>query len=110
MVRRGVRIPAFSEFPIINVVHPAYHAFPKGGHGNFAASGNRRFNCILVFANSAGYVIAAESLVVFLNFELDLFHTNFDSSSGGASNDRAQGAGSCLLLLGFSILLGCRHY
>ncbi len=44
------RIPAFSEFPIISVVHPAYQAFPNGGHGNFAASGNLRFNCVLVFA------------------------------------------------------------
>jgi hypothetical protein len=43
-------MPAFREFPIINVVHPAYQAFPNGGHGSFAASGNLRFNCVLVFA------------------------------------------------------------
>jgi hypothetical protein len=45
-----VLMPAFSEFPIINVVHPAYQALPNGGHGSFAASGNLRFNCVLVFA------------------------------------------------------------
>jgi hypothetical protein len=44
------RIPAFKEFPIMSVVHPAYHAFPKGGHGSFAESANRRFNCVRVFA------------------------------------------------------------
>lgn len=43
-------MPAFREFPIISVVHPAYHALPNGGHGNFPASGNLRFNCVLVFA------------------------------------------------------------
>lgn len=34
---RGVhaRIPALSEFPIISVVHPAYHWRPNGGHGSF---------------------------------------------------------------------------
>jgi hypothetical protein len=35
---------------MINVVHPAYQAFPNGGHGSFAASGSLRFNCVLVFA------------------------------------------------------------
>jgi hypothetical protein len=45
-----VLMPAFSEFPIINVVQPAYQAFPNGGHGNFPASGSLRFNCVLVFA------------------------------------------------------------
>lgn len=43
-------MPAFREFPIISVVHPAYHALPNGGHGSFPASGNLRFNCVLVFA------------------------------------------------------------
>jgi hypothetical protein len=28
-------IPALSEFPIISVVHPAYHWLPNGGHGSF---------------------------------------------------------------------------
>ena len=47
-------MPAFRELPMINVVHPAYHAFPNGGQGSFAASGNLRFNCVLVFATMAG--------------------------------------------------------
>jgi len=46
------RMPAFNEFPIINVEHPAYHDLPNGGHGNFPASGNLRFNCDLVFATA----------------------------------------------------------
>lgn len=49
-----IRIPAFKLFPIISVVHPAYHALPNGGHGSFAPAANLRFNCVLVFANSAG--------------------------------------------------------
>jgi hypothetical protein len=52
------RIPAFSELPMIKVVHPAYHCRPNGGHGSFLESGNRRLSCVRVFANSAGYVIA----------------------------------------------------
>lgn len=43
-------MPAFSELPMISVVHPAYQAFPNGGQGSFFASPNRRFNCVLVFA------------------------------------------------------------
>lgn len=43
-------IPAFNEFPIINVVHPAYHALPNGGQPSFLPSGNRRLSCVLVFA------------------------------------------------------------
>ena len=60
---------------MIKVVHPAYHAFPNGGHPSFCPSGKRRLSCVLVFAtegdcqsgfastdssntHSAGYVIA----------------------------------------------------
>ena len=43
-------MPAFNEFPVINVVQPAYHCAPKGGQGSFRALGNRRFNCMRVFA------------------------------------------------------------
>jgi len=35
---------------MINVVHPAYQAFPNGGHGSFPESPNRRFNWVRVFA------------------------------------------------------------
>ena len=45
-----VRIPAFSEFPIISVVHPAYHALPNGGQPSFCPSGNRRLSWERVFA------------------------------------------------------------
>lgn len=48
-----VLIPAFNEFPIMSVVHPAYQALPNGGHGSFAESANLRFNCVLVFATIA---------------------------------------------------------
>lgn len=47
---RCVRMPAFAEFPMINVVHPAYHCFPNGGQGSFWPSGRRRLSCVLVFA------------------------------------------------------------
>ena len=45
-----LRIPAFNEFPTISVVHPAYHCLPKGGQGNFFASGSCLLSCIRVFA------------------------------------------------------------
>ena len=45
-----VRIPAFSEFPITSVVHPAYHARPNGGQGSFLPSASRRFSCVRVLA------------------------------------------------------------
>ena len=51
------RIPALNELPMINVVQPAYHCRPNGGHGSFLESGNRRLSCMRVFANSAGYVM-----------------------------------------------------
>ena len=79
-IQVSVRIPALSELPMIKVVHPAYHAFPKGGHPSFWPSGNRRLSCVRVFAtastsvndsvsgtrktidiHSAGYVIALGS-------------------------------------------------
>lgn len=47
-----VRIPAFSEFPMISVVHPAYHALPNGGHPSFLPSGSRRLSCVRVFATT----------------------------------------------------------
>jgi len=40
----NILIPAFKEFPIISVVHPAYQAFPNGGHGSFPASGSLRLS------------------------------------------------------------------
>ena len=43
-------IPAFKEFPIIKVVHPAYQALPNGGHPSFFPSGSRRLSCDLVLA------------------------------------------------------------
>lgn len=51
-----VRMPAFSEFPIISVVHPAYHALPNGGQPNFLPSGNRRLSCVRVFATAHSLV------------------------------------------------------
>ena len=41
---RLVRIPALREFPMIKVVHPAYHAFPNGGHPSLCPSGKRRLS------------------------------------------------------------------
>jgi hypothetical protein len=38
---KNVRMPALREFPIINVVHPAYHWEPNGGQGSFCEFGNR---------------------------------------------------------------------
>lgn len=38
------RMPAFKEFPTISVVHPAYHALPKGGYPSFCPSGNLRLS------------------------------------------------------------------
>lgn len=61
------------ELPIIRVVHPAYHSGPNlglggvrgvvwvggGGYqGSFFPSASLLLSCVLVFANSAGYVIA----------------------------------------------------
>jgi hypothetical protein len=43
-------MPAFSELPMIKVVQPAYHCFPKGGHGSFFPSANLRLSCDRVFA------------------------------------------------------------
>lgn len=48
----SIRIPAFNEFPIISVVHPAYHCFPNGGQGSFCPSGNRRLSCERVLATA----------------------------------------------------------
>lgn len=45
-------MPALAEFPIIKVVHPAYHCFPNGGHGSFCPSARRRLSCVLVFATA----------------------------------------------------------
>ena len=45
-----LRMPAFNEFPTISVVHPAYHCLPKGGQGNFFASGSCLLSWIRVFA------------------------------------------------------------
>ena len=56
--KKHILIPAFNEFPIISVVHPAYQALPNFGHGSFPLSGNLLFSCVRVFANSNGYVIA----------------------------------------------------
>lgn len=44
------RIPAFSELPMIKVVHPAYHCRPNGGHGSFCPAARRRLSCVLVLA------------------------------------------------------------
>lgn len=44
------RMPAFNELPMISVVHPAYHCFPKGGHGSFLPSANLRLSWDRVFA------------------------------------------------------------
>ena len=46
-------MPALSELPIISVVHPAYHALPKGGQPSFCPSGNRRLSWVRVFATGA---------------------------------------------------------
>jgi hypothetical protein len=43
-------IPAFNEFPMIKVVHPAYHCLPNGGHGSFLPSANLRLSWDRVFA------------------------------------------------------------
>jgi len=45
-------MPAFIEFPIIRVVHPAYQAEPNGGQGSFLLSGSLRLSCDLVFATA----------------------------------------------------------
>ncbi len=37
---------------MIKVVHPAYHAFPNGGHPSFWPSGNRLLSWVLVFATA----------------------------------------------------------
>ena len=47
---RLIRMPALREFPMIKVVHPAYHAFPNGGHPSFCPSGKRRLSWVRVFA------------------------------------------------------------
>lgn len=46
----NLRMPALAEFPMISVVHPAYHWLPNGGHGNFLPSGNLRLSCVRVLA------------------------------------------------------------
>src|ERR1700748_2403793 len=51
------RMPAFNEFPMISVVHPAYHCLPNGGHGSFLESGNLRLSCVRGFADSAADVM-----------------------------------------------------
>lgn len=38
---------------MIKVVHPAYHALPKGGHPSFCPSGNRRLSCVRVLATKS---------------------------------------------------------
>jgi hypothetical protein len=43
-------MPAFNELPIINVVHPAYHCLPNGGHGSFFPSANLWLSWDRVFA------------------------------------------------------------
>ena len=43
-------MPAFNEFPMISVVHPAYHCLPNGGHGSFWPSANLRLSWDRVFA------------------------------------------------------------
>lgn len=35
---------------MINVVHPAYHCAPNGGHGSFCPAPKFRFNCDRVLA------------------------------------------------------------
>lgn len=35
---------------MINVVHPAYHCRPNGGHGSFCPAANLRLSCVLVLA------------------------------------------------------------
>jgi hypothetical protein len=72
-----VRIPAFSELPMINVVHPAYHAFPKGGQGNFPASGNLRFNCVLVLATVVLHQRCARNLPQSLLLASTLLQASF---------------------------------
>ena len=54
------RIPALREFPMINVVHPAYHCFPNGGHGSFWPSARRRLSWVRVFATRDGWVLVGE--------------------------------------------------
>jgi hypothetical protein len=64
-----IRIPAFNEFPIMSVVHPAYHAFPNGGQGSFFASGNLRLSCVRVFATAyhISYVFSGSLFRLSLN-------------------------------------------
>lgn len=57
-----VRIPAFREFPTINVVHPAYQALPNGGHGSFFPSGRRRLSCDRVFATRPQRALVSQTL------------------------------------------------
>lgn len=62
--RENVRIPALAEFPIMSVVHPAYHCGPNGGHGSFLPSASRRFSCVLVLATvpSSGRTVSSAFL------------------------------------------------
>jgi hypothetical protein len=53
-------MPAFKEFPIINVVQPAYHCLPNGGHGSFFPSGKRLLSCVLVLATIGALGILAQ--------------------------------------------------
>ena len=48
--RRCVRMPALSEFPMINVVQPAYHWDPNGGQGSFLPLGRCLLSWDRVFA------------------------------------------------------------
>jgi hypothetical protein len=47
-------MPALAELPMINVVHPAYHCLPNGGHGSFCPSANLRLSCVRVLATVSG--------------------------------------------------------
>lgn len=46
-------MPALAELPMINVVHPAYHCLPNGGHGSFWPAANLRLSCVRVLATAA---------------------------------------------------------
>ena len=76
---------------MIKVVHPAYQAFPKGGHPSFCPSGKRRLSWVRVFAteqdcqqgfvagdlldtHSAGYVIAVRMLGSIWNIDCRIDH------------------------------------
>lgn len=54
-------MPALAEFPMMSVVHPAYHCGPNGGHGSFLPSARRRLSCVLVLATvtSSGRTVSS---------------------------------------------------